>query len=283
VEFPVPAAKFLVMPFGDLRRRLDQSLIYDWAMRSPIMVYCSFILFRDVFSFCQQVLQDPAVFEQFDSGTVIAMLARISQWMFVILLSLQPLFRLRAIGKSEEILPRVVALIAVCVPLMFMQLERAPPSLTFNLLAVIVGLLANVMCLVTVSFLGRSLSVMPEARRLVESGPYGIVRHPLYLFEMLATAAVALQYRSLPAAGLLLLAITLQVARARWEEGVLARTFPDFAAYRSQTSFMIPRDPVHFFASFFMDPAVRRRSAFVVVSMVAVLALVAMILPRLLV
>ena len=148
----MPAVKFAAIPFTNLRRRLDQSVIYDWAMRCPIMVYCAFILFRDVFAFCQQVLQDPTGFEHFDSGIVIAMLARISQWMFVILLSVQPLFRLRAIGKWR-ILPRLVALLAICLPLMFMQLERAPPSIVFNSLSVIISLFANVMCLVTVSFL----------------------------------------------------------------------------------------------------------------------------------
>jgi protein-S-isoprenylcysteine O-methyltransferase Ste14 len=269
------------MPFGDLRRRLDQSVVYDWAMRFPIMIYCSFLLGRDVFQLCQQVAHDPVAFQQFDAGTYVAMLARISQWMFVILLSIQPLFRLRPIAKSEEILPRVAALIAVTLPLMYMLLDRAPPNLTFNLIAVVLSVLANVMALVTVSFLGRSLSVMPEARRLVQRGPYGQVRHPLYLFEMLATAAVALQYRSLLAVGLLLLAIVLQVARARWEEDVLARVLPDFAAYRAQTPFLIPRDPAHFLASFMMDSVVRRRAALVVVSMVAVLALVATVLPRL--
>ncbi len=279
----MPAVKFLAMPFGDLRRRLDRSQIYDWAMRCPIMVYCSFILFRDVLAFCQQVGQHPAAFAQFDAGTFVAMLARISQWMFIILLSIQPLFRLRPIARSEEILPRVGALIAVSLPLLFMLIERAPPNLAFNMFAVVVSLLANVMSVVTASFLGRSLSVMPEARRLVQSGPYGIVRHPLYLFEMLGTAAVALQYRSLPAAGLLLLTVTLQVARARWEEGVLARSFPDFAAYRSRTAFLIPRDPVHFLASFALNPAMRSRSALVVASLVAVLALAATALPRLIV
>ena len=270
----MPAIKSLAMPFGDLRRRLDQSVVYDWAMRFPIMIYCSFLLGRDVFQFCQQVAHDPVAFQQFDAGTYVAMLARISQWMFVILLSIQPLFRLRPIAKSEEILPRVAALIAVTLPLMYMLLDRAPPNLTFNLIAVVLSVLANVMALVTVSFLGRSLSVMPEARRLVQRGPYGQVRHPLYLFEMLATAAVALQYRSL-------LAVVLQVARARWEEDVLARVLPDFAAYRAQTPFLIPRDPAHFLASFMMDSVVRRRAALVVVSMVAVLALVATVLPRL--
>ena len=166
---------------------------------------------------------------------------------------------------------------------MYMQLDRAPPNLTFNLIAVVLSVLANVMALVTVSFLGRSLSVMPEARRLVQRGPYGQVRHPLYLFEMLATAAVALQYRSSLAVGLLLLAVVLQVARARWEENVLARALPDFALYRAQIPFLIPRDPVHFLASFMMDALVRRRAALVVVAMVAVLVLVAAVLPRLIV
>ncbi len=156
----MPAIKSLAMPFGDLRRRLDQSVVYDWAMRFPIMIYCSFLLGRDVFQFCQQVAHDPVAFQQFDAGTYVAMLARISQWMFVILLSIQPLFRLRPIAKSEEILPRVAALIAVTLPLMYMLLDRAPPNLTFNLVAVVLSVLANVMALVTVSFLGRSLSVM---------------------------------------------------------------------------------------------------------------------------
>lgn len=279
----MPADKFLAMPFGELRRKLDQSKIYDWAMRCPVMVYCSYILFRDVAAFCHQVQQNPVLFEHFDGGAVVAMLARISQWMFVILLSIQPLFRLRAIAKSEEILPRLVALIAVCVPLMFMQLDRAPPDLAFNVLAVILSLIANVMLLVTVSFLGRSLSVMPEARRLVQSGPYGIVRHPLYLWEMLASIAVALQYRSLAALVLLVLTLVLQVARAKWEEGVLARTFVDFAGYRSRTSFMIPPDPLRFLKSFLVNPAARRRLAFVVTSMLGVLALVATALPKLIV
>lgn len=276
----MPSVK-IAMPFRDLRLRLDQSLIYDWAMRCPIVAFTLLVLCRDILAFQQQVLQHPALFAQLDGGSVIAMLARLSQWMFVILLSIQPLFRLRPIAKAEEILPRCAALIAVCVPLMFMLLKRAPSSVAFNFVAVLVSLLANVMAVVTVSFLGRSLSVMPEARRLVQNGPYGIVRHPLYLCEILGTGAAALQYRSLPAAGLLLLAFAVQVARARWEEGVLSRAFADFAAYQSHTAFVIPPDPLRFLVTFISDSAARRRLALAVASMIAALALVVTVLQRL--
>jgi protein-S-isoprenylcysteine O-methyltransferase Ste14 len=283
VLHPVPAINFLAMPFGDLRRKLDQSLLYDWAMRCFSVGFSSFILFRDILAFCQRVVHHPALFEQFNSGILIAMLALISQWMFVFLLAILPLFRLRPIAKSDEILPRVAPLIVSCAVLMFMLLERAPPNLAFNVPAVVVILLANVMAVATASFLGRSLSLMPEARKLVRTGPYGIVRHPLYLCEILGICGIALEYRSLPAAGLLLLVIGLQVARARWEEGVLARAFPDFAAYRSQTSFLIPPEPFRFLASFVTGLAARRRLALIVVSMVTVLVLMATALPRLLV
>lgn len=271
------------MAFADLRRRLDQSLVYDWAMRCPIVVFSSLILLRDVPAFCQQVVQEPALFGQLSAGTLIATAARISQWMFMVLLSIQQLVRLRPLAKSDRLLPRAGALIAVCVPLMFPLLERAAPNPVFDVAAVTISLLASTMSVVTVSFLGRSLSVMPEARQLKHSGPYALVRHPLYLCEMIGTGAVALQYRSLPAAGLLMAAVALQVARGRWEEVVLARAFPDFAAYRAQTSFIIPRDPLHFFASFLEDHATRRRCGLVGASMAALVVLVAAALPRLLV
>ncbi|MGO9048014.1 MAG: methyltransferase family protein [Xanthobacteraceae bacterium] len=250
-------------------------------MRIPAVAYSSFVLIRDILGFCDQVLTHPAMFEQPDSGVVIAALVRVSQWMFVALLAILPVFRLRPIAKSDRILPRLIALVAVCMPPMFMLLDRAPADLVFNSVSVVLSLTANVFLVVTVSFLGRSLSVMPEARQLVTSGPYTIVRHPLYLCEILGVVAMLLQYRSLPATALFALIVTLQVARALWEEAVLARAFADFAAYRAHTPFLIPRDPVRFLTMFFVDPMTRRRSALVVSSTVGLLVLVLAMLPRL--
>jgi protein-S-isoprenylcysteine O-methyltransferase Ste14 len=266
--------------FANLRRKLERSQFYDWVMRIPIVAYCLFVLFGDVHSFSNSILTFPAVLTQPGSDVVIAGLARASQWMFVALLAVLPVFRLRPIAKSEHILPRLVALLTVCLPPIFMLLDRAPADLILNSVSVVLSITANVLMVVTVSFLGRSLSVMPEARKLVIIGPYAFVRHPLYLCEILGVFSIVLQYRSLLATVLLALIVALQVARAQCEEAVLERAFPDFASYRLHTPLLVPRDPIHFLATFFRDPTARRRSALVALSTVGLLTIVLTMLPR---
>jgi protein-S-isoprenylcysteine O-methyltransferase Ste14 len=266
---------------GNLFSRIEQSRYYDWAMRLPIVLYSLYALVHDVISFSGQVAQEPAAWARADAGVIIATLARVSQWMFVALLAVLPLFRHRPIAKSAALLPRLAALVTVVIPPFCVLLERAPPNLWCNLLAVAAGVSASILGAFTLSFLGRSFSVMPEARRLVTSGPYSIVRHPLYLFELLGVAGILLQVRSLPGLSLLGLIVALQIARARWEEGVLDRAFPEYAAYRRQVPFLFPRDPRSLFALLREDPMARRRSAVVMSSAFGLLALVVIALPRL--
>jgi protein-S-isoprenylcysteine O-methyltransferase Ste14 len=266
---------------GNLFSRIEQSRFYDWAMRLPIVLYSFYALVHDVVSFSGQVAQEPAAWAHADAGVIIATLARVSQWMFVALLAVLPLFRHRPIAKSTALLPRFGALITVCVPPFCVLLDRAPPNLWFNLAAVVAGVSASVLGVLTLSFLGRSFSVMPEARRLVTTGPYSIVRHPLYLFELLGVVGILLQVRSLAGVGLLALIVGLQIARARWEEAVLDRAIPEFAAYRQKVPFLIPRDPRSLLALLREDPMARRRSAVVMSSAFGLLALVVIALPRL--
>ena len=266
---------------GNLFSRIEQSRSYDWAMRLPIVLYSLYALVHDVASFSAQVAQEPAAWAHPDAGVIIATLARVSQWMFVALLAVLPLFRHRPIAKSTALLPRLAAVVTVVIPPFCVLLERAPPNLWCNLVAVAAGVSASILGALTLSFLGRSFSVMPEARRLVTSGPYSIVRHPLYLFELLGVVGILLQVRSLPGVLLLGLIVVLQIARARWEEAVLDRAIPEFAAYRRQVPFLIPRDPRRFLALLREDPTARRRSVVVMSSAFGLLALVVIALPRL--
>jgi len=258
---------------GAVRVRPDETALYDWIMRIPIVAYLLFVLAIDVINFYHQAATQQFEFHGLESGMPIAVMARVSQWIFISLLTVFLLLRARPIGKSHQIWPRLLALMSLCLLPIFMLLERAPANIGFDSASVLLGLVGDTMSAVTVSYLGRSLSVMPEARSLVTSGPYALVRHPLYLCEFIGIFALVLQYRSLLAIGLFAVIVSTQILRGRMEEAVLVRAFPDFLSYRARTSFLIPRDPVRFLAIFALDPSTRRRSAIVIGSTVMISAL----------
>jgi protein-S-isoprenylcysteine O-methyltransferase Ste14 len=88
--------------------------------------------------------------------------------------------------------------------------------------------------------LGRSFSLLPQARALVTWGPYRYVRHPMYLGGLLITVGeVWLRFSPLVLA-LNVIFVAAQLVRLRYEEALLERTFPEYAAYRRCTSALIP-------------------------------------------
>lgn len=84
--------------------------------------------------------------------------------------------------------------------------------------------------------LGDSFSIAPEARKLVTTGIYSKVRHPVYVFGILAILGIALYTHLWPLLAVVLLVIPMQVVRARAEERVLTEKFgEEYLRYKSQT------------------------------------------------
>ncbi len=82
------------------------------------------------------------------------------------------------------------------------------------------------------AYLRRSFSIVPEARRLVTGGPYAFSRHPVYLGEIVTAIGINLPTFGWLSALAVLYFIVCELLRMRWEEGVLARAFPDeYPAY----------------------------------------------------
>lgn len=94
--------------------------------------------------------------------------------------------------------------------------------------------------LYSILFLGRSFSLVAEARQLVTTGPYSRIRHPLYVGEELAIFGATIQYICPLALGLLALQIACQFYRMECEETVLEDAFPEYGPYKAQTARLIP-------------------------------------------
>jgi protein-S-isoprenylcysteine O-methyltransferase Ste14 len=89
-------------------------------------------------------------------------------------------------------------------------------------------------------WLGRSFSILPEGRKLITTGPYAIVRHPLYLIEAVGALGTIINFWSWQAVLLFTVQILMQFTRMHYEEKVLKETFPDYADYAARTRRLIP-------------------------------------------
>jgi protein-S-isoprenylcysteine O-methyltransferase Ste14 len=76
--------------------------------------------------------------------------------------------------------------------------------------------------------LGAAFSITVEARTPVFRGPYRLVRHPIYLGEMLSATGVAVWRFSTASLAILVLFVAVQLLRSRWEEEVLLAAFPEY-------------------------------------------------------
>jgi protein-S-isoprenylcysteine O-methyltransferase Ste14 len=86
--------------------------------------------------------------------------------------------------------------------------------------------------------LGESFSVRPEARELVTQGIYSKIRNPIYVFGTLAFTGMILVLQKPVLWVVLMVAIMIQIFRARREARVLEAAFGDsYREYRRKTWF----------------------------------------------
>jgi protein-S-isoprenylcysteine O-methyltransferase Ste14 len=158
---------------------------------------------------------------------------------FYLLLALLIMTRLPAMAQAEGLAPKIAAFVGTYLPwtiTFFGKTDQALPNLA-STACVLIGF---IMMLVTIRHLGRSFSLTPQARSVVQTGPYRWIRHPLYVSEEIAIVGVVLGCLTPLTVIVLVLHIGIQVCRILYEEELLRRTCPEYSSYEASHWRLIP-------------------------------------------
>jgi len=160
--------------------------------------------------------------------------------LYTLLLFLLVLLRKPPFARSQKWLPRAAAFLGANLTVSYAFVPLAHPAMVWQALSTSLSLLGTAGALLATLWLGRAFCLMPEARVLKTRGPYRVIRHPVYLTEMIASIGLMMQFRQ-PWSFLITAAIvTFQFLRMHYEEQVLSQNFPAYAAYMQRTSRLIP-------------------------------------------
>jgi protein-S-isoprenylcysteine O-methyltransferase Ste14 len=225
-------------------KALRRTKLYDLLAATPLIVWYLLCAVPLLPPLAQQIAL-AKLFIQTDwsvlpASLVLGIVARAATLVFLAVLVV--MFAVRRVPQrtAPGFLPRCAAVAGTFlgVGILLLPPHELSPALYLVSLLLMIG--GTVFALCAVLALGRSISILPEARRLVTSGPYALVRHPVYLGEIVVMAGIALQYLSVWAVLLVALQFAFQLARMKYEERVLLQAFPDYADYMARTARLLP-------------------------------------------
>ena len=212
---------------------LRQGKLYDFLMGLPLIYWFGYVgtvqARPNLVAAARAVVADPG-----DLNANLQFCAIFASIAFNILTIYLVIARTPPVRRSTGYWGRIFGVTGTFLGVGILHLHPAHLTLpwqTLSAVATLGGLLGSVIVL---SKLGKSFSIMPEARELVTSGPYAYARHPLYAMELITITGNVILYQQPWAALLGIGVMTLLVTRSFFEEKVLSEQFPEYAEYRKR-------------------------------------------------
>jgi len=218
--------------------RVRNTKAYDIIVALPLMAWFGWGTYRESGLIFAQV-------QMIAGGTenllgVLQMLALVGSVVFSLLIIFTLLLRSLPRARAPGVIPRALAVAGTFLATGFLLLNPVVLPIWLQAAVDVVIFAASLLSILVLLRLGKSFAIMAEARELVTSGPYAIVRHPLYVTEELGILTMLIQFAGPIALALMLAHIAVQVARTFYEERVLGETFPEYRAYKARTWRFIP-------------------------------------------
>lgn len=226
------------LPIVDTRLQPRTINIFSWDFICRI-VAGSFFVYLTMTNLLQLValLRRHDALSNFNFGLTVG--SRLLLISFLSLNCVLFILRWRPISKAEGVVPRVTALAGTFF-FTLLAIPRTQPSVAQLIVGSLLLCVGTCCAIIALSKLGRSFSMMAEARKLVTTGLYSVVRHPMYLSEQIAIAGIVIQNLSPYALALFTIHLWLQIQRMKYEERVLEKTFPDYSDYKKRTARLVP-------------------------------------------
>jgi|SRR6516225_5275649 protein-S-isoprenylcysteine O-methyltransferase Ste14 len=207
--------------------------MYDKLMRLPFLGWVLFVATVQVAGLSRHTAT-------VDLNYLFYVAMRLSTVAFMLLAASAVILRSAPSGKASGLEPRISALLGTFLIYAIVLLPRRDLSLTEEVVSTLFTMIGNVAAVIALAQLGRSFSIMAESRRLVTTGPYRFVRHPLYAAEEIATIGMFMQFALPWAALLFVVQVAFQLRRMHNEELVLTARFPEYDVYSQTTARLIP-------------------------------------------
>ncbi|MGB8273902.1 MAG: isoprenylcysteine carboxylmethyltransferase family protein [Alphaproteobacteria bacterium] len=210
---------------------------YDVLVRVPFIAWFLFLEFATITHLASYIDARGAVPDALFFTNVLARVAVIlflATWVAFVMLRSAPK------RKTPGLWPRFAAFLGSFVMMALPLFPAHELSLGTSILSTMLIFAGDGFAVYVVFWLGRSVSLMPEARKLVTRGPYAVIRHPLYAAEEAAVVGTFLQFASPWTTLILVVHALIQIQRMGYEEQVLHQSFPEYGDYASRTARLIP-------------------------------------------
>lgn len=121
-----------------------------------------------------------------------------------------------------------------------LAINLAPAPHLWNLAPQFLFALGAVGAVAGMLFLGRSFAIFPAVRTIVKKGPFQLIRHPIYFFELVMIAACCAASGNAMHGGIFLMGVAAVVVRIVFEEKILRQSAEYVLFCRSVRFRLIP-------------------------------------------
>ena len=145
-----------------------------------------------------------------------------------------------AVATSRSVTGYVAAVAGTLLPFTIPMFRGAAPAAGQVYATTVLVLAGTAWEVWSLRSLGRSLSIIAQAREVVDRGPYRWIRHPLYAGEIVSVLGIAISVGTPGAFAVWLTFCGQQAYRALREEEILLQALPGYRAYRARTGALFP-------------------------------------------